>query len=150
MATPRSTREKVNRIGRMGAAKIAKSPDIAAGKFTPKKTGNNDPRRGGNVLHCTAEEQILALGNVANMIKWNNKGTETIAEARKCKDLIEMLISIRLNDWREDGEEFVNESGRRVSKKNFKLLEDGRLVTLKGNIPNYDLDWLLDLRGLIQ
>ena len=149
MATPKSTGERIQR--HMRPTKVTPAQVDMPGRVSPKKTANNDPHRGGTpILHnqrTKTEEQILALGKLTSIPRQNL--AEAAGQVKDCKDLIETLIAVRFNDWREEKDAFINECGRRVSKKHFKLLEDGRLATLKGSIPTYDLDWLLDLRDLL-
>lgn len=158
-ATTKSTRERLLRHTRMpnvepmGGKK--QSYNSMRGRTTPKKTGNNDPKRGGNpILHnekTNFSEDLLE--SMAFLASFKNKNHEAVAEFPHKPTLFKIinhLIACGLGGWREEDGRYINESDQCAAKKNWTLTEDGRLAP-KGKKPvSFDIDWLLEVRGVLQ
>jgi hypothetical protein len=155
-ATPKSTRERVYRHLRKTKPK-GKKRDMV-GRVVPKKTGNNDPTRGGKrerrpqqKVSKEVKEATALLGKaLAGKIS-----KEKIAKHPQRAILFEMvshLIAVNMGGWRRgvdvNGTQFfINESGRTASSKFWSITTDGRLEAGKKPV-DYDLDKLFELREL--
>ena len=153
-ATPKSTREKLYRTTRR-TLKSRKKTHLRkahmAGRITPKKSGNNDPHRGGNRLvnepSLDIQESIYFL---RDNLQFSGGQLKSAVQDFKFRNSLNRLtghmVATRLGGWKEQGGKYINDSGREASKKNWILTEEGRLKTRRGVLPTYDVDWLLEVQ----
>lgn len=158
-ATTKSTRERLLRHTRMpnvdpmGGKK--QSYNTMRGRTTPKKTGNNDPKRGGNpILHNQRTNFTEDLKqSMSFLADFGKKNFDAVAEFQYKLTLLKVvnhLIACGLGGWREEDGRYINESDQCAAKRNWNLTEDGRLAP-KGKKPvSYDIDWLLEVRDVLQ
>lgn len=155
-ATPKSTLEKMHRKTRIKKNKKHKfhEPNML-GKITPKKTGNSDPRRGGNraclnQISENLQKSIYFLrDNVKKTKKKINESLNDFKYKKTLHSLVNNMIAIGMGGWKITDNGFINESGRIVNKDNWKLKND-RLISKDGKEPNFDTGWLLDLKEQLE
>lgn len=149
-ATPKSTRERIFRHLRPNKKTTAKSRKSVVphlpGMVVPKKTGNNDPHRGGNKLHNEYHDVVEFL---AENSEKHGEQLKTVVNQFKDKQLLSKfvhhLIAVGMGGWSEIGGKFINESGNEASKDNWVLNGD-RLAPVGRRMVRYQLDWLHELR----
>ena len=152
-STPKSTHERVLRHIRIKDPASGKGKQMA-GRITPKKTGNNDPTRGGKKekrYSKEMEESILFLHNAMTK-KITQEEVSNFPQKALLSELVNHLIAVGLGGWREeeDGEgklRFINESGHVASPNLWKLTKEGKLQSGR-NVANWDLDKLFEIREM--
>lgn len=149
MATPKSTKERLYRHTRPPKATPRKKDMY--GRILRKKTGNNDPHRGGNPrLHneIGKDENLKENLQLLTQLVRAKENSEPISDEKKAVllHLVEHMIAVSLGGWKKKEDNLVNESGRIASEKNWSLTEDGKLKLRNGKRFCFDVDWLLDVK----
>lgn len=151
MATPKSTKERLARHVR--PRKVSPRSHNFVGKCAVKKTGNNDPHRSGNpYLHNQLGEDfkktiIFLAEHIGKTDAEMKKAISEFKHRDVIRDILNHMIAVRLGGWRRDSGNFVNESGRQASPKNWTLREDGHLLCKNKQPVLFDVDWLVELLG---
>jgi hypothetical protein len=146
-ATPKSTRERISRHLRTKSKKKAVVPHLP-GRIVPKKTGNNDPHRGGNRLHNEHQAVITFMArNLGKKGPELKTAVDNFADKKLLAKFVEHFIAVGMGGWHEENGKFINESGREASLDNWTLRID-RLVPVGGKEVRYQLDWLHKIREL--
>lgn len=153
-ATVKSVHEKMCR--KVRRRKLAPRQASMPGRIVPKKTGNNDPTRGGNRVKGPVDEGIKSA--VIFLSENITKKDSALVGSVKSFDnrdvllkIVNHLIATRLGGWRQEGKWFVNESGSIASSRNWTINEEGRLVPKGKSAPvDYSIDWLYEVRSICQ
>lgn len=145
MATPKSTKERIFRKVRQIRTRKYRSPDLV-GRVVPKKTGNNDPRHGGNRIDI--QDAFLFVGR---LMKEGNPGEliKKFPNQDVLLDIVDHYLAVSMGGWRREGDYFVNESGRKASPKNW-VLKDDRLRSHSNHIPRFDTEKLHIIRNICE
>jgi hypothetical protein len=154
-ATPKSTHERLMRHTRH--RKVTPRAKSMPGKVTPKKTGNNDPHRGGNpVLHNQIPNNMVeSVVKLSKLLVAEESAVPNLLAEEPNRDLLRRIINhmiyVGLGGWHKDGEYYINEHEYRVPTTRWNLSEGGRLVAKETGKPlNCNLDKLHKLKRLIE
>ena len=149
-ATQKSTKEKMFRSLRktLKSRKKEHIRDInIKDRIRPEKTANNDPRRGGNRIHNrqVAESLIFIRDNITNHGDKLRKAVKEFKHVDILSDIVRQLIVTRLGGWREKDGQYENHDGSVAQKKNWQLMNDGRLRPHGHKPTKYDIGWLIEV-----
>lgn len=152
-STPKSTHERVLRHVRVGNPASGKGKQMV-GRVVPKKTGNNDPTRGGKQekrYSKEMEESILFL-HTAMTKKITQEEVNKFPQKVLLLELVNHLIAVGLGGWREEKDQegklrFINESGHVASPRLWKLTKDGKLQCGR-RAAEWKLDRLFEIREM--
>jgi hypothetical protein len=151
-ATPKSTLEKMYRKSR---PKTIRTKAVhMTGRVVPKKTANNDPRRGGNRIHNEKfNEHLITTINKLKELLTEDTPTRTSLHNFKhmgeLKELLEHMIAVSKDGWKLDNGILVNKNGRMASPQRWTL-NDGYLVCRQNSkTPSYNINKLVEIRKLL-
>jgi len=152
-STPKSTRERVLRHVRVKNPASGKGKQMV-GRVVPKKTGNNDPTRGGKQEERYSkeiEESILFL-HTAMTKKVAQEEVSKFPQKALLLELVNHLIAVGLGGWREEKDQegklrYINESGHVASPRLWKLTKDGKLQCGR-QVAEWNLDRLFEIREM--
>jgi hypothetical protein len=151
-ATPKSTLEKMYRKTRH---KTTNQKAVhMTGRVVPKKTANNDPRRGGNRIHNEKyNEHLNATVNKLEELLTENTPVKTSLRdfkyAAELKELLEHMIAVSKGGWKLNNGILINETGRIASPQRWTLKGDYLICQQNGRTPNYNINKLVEIRKLL-
>ncbi len=152
-STPKSTRERVLRHIRVENPASGKGKQMV-GRVVPKKTGNNDPSRGGKQekRYSKGMKESIMFLHKAMTKKVTQEEINEFPQKALLSELVNHLIAVGLGGWREEKDDegklrFINESGHVASPRLWKLTKEGKLQSGR-RVANWNLDKLFEIREM--
>lgn len=127
----------------------SRSNPIRRGGINNPGNRNYSSRRPNSKKNLDIHEKYRKVYRFLLDNKDNEQALRSISNKEGLLELVESLIAVNMGGWRDEGQFYINESGRIVDKDRWDLLE-GRLAIKGGQPLNGDVEWLHQIRKTLK